>query len=894
MTRRTLGTAGGLVLGTLAATLAGAQSTGRAAVLLEQGIQKEAVDGDIAGAIAAYNTILSTFADDRAVAARALWRLGQSYERIGAPEARRAYERLVREYADQSALASAARARLAAMAAASPRIDPVELVVGDTASRPTAPVMTGATGAGNFVVFSDLAVLNRGTGQSRRLVAGARSAAYPVVSPGGLQVAYLAWTGDLTQSIGDRARERDRPELRIVGIDGSGDRPLLSGSRISWLRPYAFSPDGRHVLTVIERPNGSNDVALVGVSDGAARVLTTLDTPAPQNMSFSPDGRHVAYEVTSARDARLVEMVLIPLVGSPAGSANSRRYAIATGGLPAAPVSNAELVVHVLNRLGFGPRPGDVERVAAMGVDAYIDQQLFPERIADPVVDARLAPFASLRMTIPELLARMGPASPVASRRRATVFERRRAIDGAAGRDDALRPALGSSARPEGEAARRALFGGRPRDYEIHTARFIRAIYSERQLQEVMVDFWMNHFSINHGDDQLTAHFEESVIRRHALGRFEDLLMGVARHPRMLYYLDNWRSSAPADVIQQRVSRLKETLKGDEYIRLFERQPFLQEAKGLNENFARELMELHTMGVDSGYTQQDIVEVAKILTGWTISAEGLTNGRENDGAFVFDPLLHVEGDKQVLGRTFKSGGIEEGEELLRMLASHPATARYIATKVARRFVADDPPGAVIDAATRVFRESKGDIRQVLRAVFTSPQFRSAAAYRSKIKKPLELVVSSLRAVGAEIDDYDTYGQLTNNNRGVVGRMGERVYDYEAPDGNPDVGAAWMNSNALLVRLDFANALATGRLPGITVNLRAAELLLEQLGLPRPTPDQVEQTRAMLKTAAASGAGSGSMVAMMGRSGGSSAPEANFEPAAIVVATMLGSPQFQKR
>jgi uncharacterized protein (DUF1800 family) len=363
----------------------------------------------------------------------------------------------------------------------------------------------------------------------------------------------------------------------------------------------------------------------------------------------------------------------------------------------------------------------------------------------------------------------------------------------------------------------------------------------------------------------------------------------------MLFYLDNWRSSAPAEVINGRLADLMRTADADQKVEILERTPFLKESKGLNENFGRELLELHTVGVDGGYTQADIVAVAKILTGWTISSRGLVNGREEDGVFSFDPLMHVDGDKVVMGRTIKSGGVDEGEELLRMLARHPSTARFVSMKLARRFIADEPPAAVIESASRTFLKTGGDIREVVRTILMSPQFRSSENVRVKIKKPLELVASALRAVDATIDSLDAYGDMITGRRGLVSQMGEKVYDHEAPDGNADVGPAWMNSNALLLRLDFANRLATDKVEGVKVNLAAAEAVLGDLGVPRPTPLQIEQTRAMLQAAASGAAptmGGQQMMMAGGPAAAGGAPP--IDAAAIVVATMLGSPQFQKR
>jgi uncharacterized protein (DUF1800 family) len=608
-------------------------------------------------------------------------------------------------------------------------------------------------------------------------------------------------------------------------------------------------------------------------------------------MGFSPDGSFIAYEVATPRNSRQQDFYIMPANGS--GSAIERRYSLNLAAQRGAGLSEDRLAVHLLNRIGFGPRPGDVEKVKALGIEGYLEQQLDPEHIADPVVEARLAKYTSLKMDIPTLLEKQGPPVAVANRRRATIFERA----------DITQRLPMPPGRDAGDETRVFIEPDRPRDYEIHFARMIRAMYSERQLFEVVVDFWMNHFNVNLGDHQLTANFEEQAIRTHAFGKFEDLLRAVSMHPRMLFYLDNWKSSAPADVVQKRIAALKASADGDAYLALLERLPFLQDNKGLNENFARELLELHTLGVDGGYTQQDIIEIAKVLTGWTISGKGIPNGREDDGAFFFDALMHVDGDKRVLGQTIPAGGVDEGEKLLTLLAIHPSTARFISTKLARRFIADDPPAAVIDAASRTFQRTGGDIREVLRTILTSPQFRSPDSYQSKIKKPFELVVSSLRAVAAEVGDPSMVGDsgrllTVTGNRSLIAQMGERLYNYQAPDGNPDVAPAWINSNALLVRLDFANRLATGRFPDVKMNLQSAQRLLEQIGVARPTPAQIEQTRAMLQAAAAADAAApgAAQASMMMTAGGGTGPSASapIDATAVAVAAMLGSPQFQKR
>jgi len=873
-----------------------AQNADMPGLLLEAAIQKEVASG-CATAIPEFENLLTRFPDERAVVPQALWRLGQCYDRRGDLRARQTFERLVRDYPDHK-LAQRARTKLAAYFDEG-SAGPLEVAVREVWTRAdTTTQFLGNNGNVNprVVIFNDLAVYdaqaNEGKGEVRRLSSGVRAAAYPVVSPTG-QVAYLSWSGDIKQRI-DSQRDRGagpRPvtELRVVRQNGQGDRVLIADPKLPWLRPYAWSPDGKHILSVFERSDGTRQIGLVDERDGATRVLTSLPWLSPQGMAFSPDGSYIAYEVATPRNSRQQDFYIMSVDGG--SSTVERRYSLNLAMQRGPVLTDDQLAVHLLNRIGFGPRPGDIERVKALGIEGYLEQQLYPERLPDPVVDAKLAGYTSLTMDIPTLLTTTGPPVAVGNRRRATIFDRA----------DMARQLPMPATQMPGDETRVFLHPDRPRDLEAHTARLIRGVFSERQLFEVVVDFWMNHFNVNHGDHQLTPHFEEQAIRKHAFGKFEDLLRATAMHPRMLYYLDNWKSSAPAEIVQKRIAALKASSQGDALIALMERLPFLEANKGLNENFARELLELHTVGVDGGYTQNDVIEIAKVLTGWTISGKGVPNGREDDGVFFFDPLMHVDGSKTVLGLTIPGGGVDEGEKLLKMLATHPSTARFVSTKLARRFIADEPPQAVIDAAARTFEKTGGDIREVLRTILTSPHFRSPDAYQSKIKKPIELVFSSLRAVGADFRDPLFAGAggpvRISGNQSILGRMGERVYDYQAPDGNPDVGPAWINSNALLARLDFANRLATGKLPEVQMNLQSAQRLLEQMGVTRPTPAQIEQTRAMLQAAAAADAArtTSTQTSMMMAGGSTAAAKtAPIDATAVAVAAMLGSPQFQKR
>ncbi len=539
-------------------------------------------------------------------------------------------------------------------------------------------------------------------------------------------------------------------------------------------------------------------------------------------------------------------------------------------------LTEEEKIIHVLNRLSFGPRPGDIERVAAMGIQAYIEQQLRPQLIPETVVEEKLAGFKTLTMTPPELAELSSGTNELRRQMQTLQAERQNDPEQMSGSDSV------PEVTEEMQAARRQMREGMQQiRFELTQAKLLRALYSERQLQEVMADFWMNHFNIflSKGQDRVyTTDFEQSVVRPLVLGKFEDLLMATAKSPAMLFYLDNWISSAPAQVMEERVATLRSRLAPRSRRRRQQstRQPAdrailrnLQRAEGLNENYARELMELHTLGVEGGYSQEDVIQVARALTGWTITAP------RQGGPFQFQPLLHEEGDKVVLGQTIRSGGVQEGEQVIKMLARHPSTARFISTKLVRRFVADDPPEDLVDAASLTFERTGGDIREVLWTIFTHPHFFSRDAYQAKVKKPLELVVSSLRATEAEMRPARRLMQ-------VLAEMGEALYLCQEPTGYPDVASAWINTNSLLQRLNFALVLAADRIPQIRVDLASAGPLFQQLRLPEPNTQQLEQTRTLLGQAGEE----------QDRRDG--LRQTRFSKQVIAAAFMLGSPQFQKR
>jgi uncharacterized protein (DUF1800 family) len=366
------------------------------------------------------------------------------------------------------------------------------------------------------------------------------------------------------------------------------------------------------------------------------------------------------------------------------------------------------------------------------------------------------------------------------------------------------------------QARRRAAVIG----LELTSARVARAVVSDRQLDEVLTDFWLNHFNVFAGKSAAMRHYlvpyERDAIRPHVMGRFRTLLGAVAHSPAMLVYLDNAQSAADSTrptLVPQRIARAAQRRYAQRAPQLAGMSPeqrdsivarLRQRRRGLNENYARELMELHTLGVDGGYTQQDVTEAARILTGWSIEKPNET------AAFRFNPALHDAGSKLVLGTVFPAGqGVAEGERLLDLLARHPSTARFIATRLVQRFVSDTPPAALVARAAETFRRTDGDLREVVRTIVTSEEFFSRSAWRAKVKSPFEVVVSALRAMGAAAD-------TTARSAAIVARLGQPIYQHQAPNGWPETGDGWINTGAILNRINFGMALASGSVPGVRV------------------------------------------------------------------------------
>jgi uncharacterized protein (DUF1800 family) len=492
----------------------------------------------------------------------------------------------------------------------------------------------------------------------------------------------------------------------------------------------------------------------------------------------------------------------------------------------------------VLSRLTFGTRPGDFEHVKTIGVDAFIDQQLDPDAIDDTALAAKLGKLPTLALATPVLIEQYTPPKPAplpsptpatptnttaasqnasnqnaASSQQKTEAARMPALPGEAamkmgklesqtaaneqkpGAEEMTKPADSahktdaSQVKPAAPKAMPPPKNPQMVVTELQRAALLRAVYSERQLYEVMVDFWENHFSIfanKDADRYLLTSFDRDTIRPFAFGRFRDLLGATAHSPAMLFYLDNWRSS-----VARPYQATKDKPAGID--------------GGLNENYARELMELHTMGVDGGYTQKDVQEVARCFSGWTIQKPN------EEGLFLYRPGLHDKGEKIVLGhKILAGGGIADGERVLDILATHPATAHFIALKLARRFISDDPPQPVIDRAAQVFLQTDGSIRETLRAIVTAPEFFSPVAYRAKIRSPFEYVVAAMRALNVETDADAAVP-------GWIARMGQPLFGRITPDGYPDRAEQWLSAGAMLARFNFANALATNGIKGTRID-----------------------------------------------------------------------------
>jgi uncharacterized protein (DUF1800 family) len=570
------------------------------------------------------------------------------------------------------------------------------------------------------------------------------------------------------------------------------------------------------------------------------------------------------------------------------------------------PLTERQQIIHALNRLGYGPRPGDVERVEKMGLQRYLQQQLHPETIDDSELQADLARFDILTMDETQLFKTFRDEQEAQKQRQREQAEAEKKSDtgtnvtaSGSSTNEMQRPPA-ANRRARGEAPRRSFLAVA----ELQNAKIISAVESRRQLYEVLVDFWSNHFNIDVRKGPcrvLKVVDDREVIRPHVLGKFRDLLEASAKSPAMLHYLDNFQNSAEREISpneQRRRQRATQQMPNAP-VEPVDDKP--RKVGGINENYAREIMELHTLGVDGGYTQQDVQEVARCFTGWTANP--------TTGEFMFAPRRHDDGPKTVLGHYIApNGGIKDGEQVLDILASHPSTAKFIATKLCRRLVADDPPPALVDRVANVFLQTSGDLRQVVQTIIYSPEFFSVGAYRAKIKSPFEFAVSAVRATGGKLvsDDFlpmdrrlaiesgATFGRgmdrIASAKRKSLNieiiEMGQPLFAYQAPTGYTEDSRKWVNTGALISRMNFALALSEHKLIGVSASptdlilgtdIDKPDLVLDRLNQMFLQGEMTAPTRATLEKHVTSGDDN----------------EASTVDVPELAALILGSPEFQR-
>lgn len=498
-------------------------------------------------------------------------------------------------------------------------------------------------------------------------------------------------------------------------------------------------------------------------------------------------------------------------------------------------LTERQAAAHLLSRFTFGATPGDIDEVVNMGLENWFQKQLNGS-LADDSLNKMLEGYEALKMSNEQI---------VKTYPRGGQILRMAVRDGYINKDSVANGKKDN--RKELVAYMKEKGYKQPADLmrQLINQKILRATYSNNQLRELLTDFWFNHFNVSLTKNDcapFVVAYERDAIRPNVIGSFETILMATAKSPAMLTYLDNFRSSSANDEMgpnekqmeKRMMKKLEERQSMDtsmEKMQVVQKLKNAKKAQGLNENYAREIMELHTLGVDGGYTQTDVTQAARVLTGWTIfpmerygaqlnqlekrNEEFLKRqGFVREGDFVFAANKHDKGEKKVLGTVFPAGGgYEEGQKLIRMLAHHSATAKFISTKLAVRFVNDNPSQTLVDKMAKTFSGTGGQISKVLIAMATSPEFWDAKALREKTKSPFELAISSVRSLDADVNTpFQLFTWIT--------KMGEKIYYYQAPTGFPDRGDYWINTGSLLNRMNFGLALAAQRIPGIRFNLAA--------------------------------------------------------------------------
>ncbi len=490
-------------------------------------------------------------------------------------------------------------------------------------------------------------------------------------------------------------------------------------------------------------------------------------------------------------------------------------------------LTDREAALHLLNRFTYGVRPEDIDKALKMGLDNWLNQQL-NGKLDDEDLQKRLKNYDAINLSNSEVEETYPKGAAILRMAIKDGYIDKDSVNKGDKKD--YKEMLKSYMQQKGLKPQQELFR------QFISQKILRATYSNNQLREVLTDFWFNHFNVSLTKPDCAMYipaYERDVIRPNVFGKFDNLLISTAKSPAMLFYLDNFSSQANEPEQQQNMMGMMENRVGNDKNKLaaLEKLKKAKKAQGLNENYAREVMELHTLGVDGGYTQTDVTQAARVLTGWTINPTDKGGyggvfqkmidkvGKDKleekgfvfDGDFLFAQNRHDTGDKIVLGKKFSNNGYKEGVELLEMLAHHPSTAKFISTKIAIRFVSDNPSKTLIDKMTKTFLSKDGDIKQILLTMVEAPEFWSKDALREKTKSPFELAISSVRSLDADlVQPYQLYGWIN--------KMGQKMYYYQAPTGFPDRAQYWINTGALLNRMNFGLALASQKIPGIKINL----------------------------------------------------------------------------